>query len=74
MIKSNIAENKKVSPRYPHLGIYGPTGLVVLFSGPNIGTCVVGGDDSDHRVGEHSEEWTESVFERLDGVVELRND
>lgn len=56
---------------YPILKIYKKTGLIVLFSTKEKGTCIFG--DDYHQIGEYSDAWGEHNFEEYSGTVTLKN-
>jgi hypothetical protein len=72
MITVEIKESKVVGTEFPKLmkGII--TGMVVLFTAPEVGTIVVEG--GSYKVGEHEDAFFMSKFEDFTGELILKND
>ena len=78
-MKTVVSENPykpENEPFYPYIGKSRDTGNVVLFSGPHEGTFLAKGAGiiSSLKVGDHSSDWAEEAFCRLDGYITLSND
>jgi hypothetical protein len=71
---SNNSESDK-SITYPYLGVT-DNGKVVLFTGPNTGTQLVGGKENRWDTGYASESWAEENFNILprESIIILSND
>ena len=64
-------------PKYPYLGIWEKTGLIVMFIGEETGVVVDSGTDrdavSERKLGYWDDEWAEDDFARFHGTVTLTN-
>ena len=66
-------DNKTPSKPFPKLMI--GEFHIVLFSSPNVGTCINSiNPASPHRPGYHSYEWNSTAFKDFEGSVTLSND
>ena len=64
----------KTEPPYPYLKINRNTGVVVLFTERNKGTCVYQTPKGSDEVGDHLVCWEERNFELFNGTITLSND
>lgn len=74
MITTQINEQADMPNTYPmlmkHVEYHD---LIVLFSGPKIGTVVSARESSNHNIGDHCDYWDAISWEPFHGTLELRN-
>lgn len=57
---------------YPKLKIAKESGLIVLFSAPEKGTCLR--ENSTYKIGYYASDWCMGCFDDFDGEITLKND
>lgn len=74
MITTQINEQDDYPNTYPMLMRHVEEhDLIVLFSGPKIGTVVSVRESSKHNIGDHCDYWDLISWEPFSGTIELRN-
>ena len=71
MITAEIKESKVVGTEFPKLMKGDVTGIVVLFTAPEVGTIVVKG--GSYRIGQHEDAFNMSKFEDFTDELILKN-
>jgi len=61
-----------IVPDYPFLGIGITAGMIVLFTGPSVGTIVFQGNGC-HPVGTHISTWDPTEFKICKATITLKN-
>ena len=64
---------EKVKTEYPCLKISKEDGRIVLFTGPNVGYEIFGGNNP-YKFLEYATNWAELYFKLCTGTLELSND
>jgi hypothetical protein len=73
-MKIEVKENEaKALRKYPYLGIYKETGVVVLFTDTRSGFCLEKGTSSNEEF-KYSDTWGEQNFVLFDKKIILSND
>ncbi|MCZ7645272.1 MAG: hypothetical protein M5U26_08310 [Planctomycetota bacterium] len=72
-------QRRKLNRTYPYLGIYRPTGEIVLFATPDAGIVLRAGDpkgipEESHPAGYFGDCWLENRFDVFEGSITLCND
>ena len=65
-------DHDAVLVEYPKLKIDRRSGLIVLFSAPEKGTCVR--ENSTYKIGYHASDWFMDCFQDFHGEITLKND